>query len=58
MDTRKIVVQCDNCKADMDPVTGRTCFGERYRRYECRSCGNAREEALVRAAARPTRKAA
>ena len=58
MDTPKIVVQCDHCKADMDLVTGRNCFSERYRRYECRHCGNAHEEALVRAAARPARQAA
>ena len=57
MDTEKLVIHCDACKADMGLVTGRTCFGERYSRYECPCCGNA-VEAAVAAAQAVHRKAA
>ena len=38
----KEIVYCDWCKAKMRWVTGVNCFAERYERFECPSCGNAR----------------
>jgi DNA-directed RNA polymerase subunit RPC12/RpoP len=58
MDTQNLVVQCDHCNADMDLVTGRTCFAERYERYECYRCGNAVETAVAAAQAVQTKQAA
>ena len=51
MDTEKLVIHCDYCKADMPLVTGRTCFGERYSPMSAPCCGNAVEEAVTAAQA-------
>ena len=58
MDTQNLVVHCNACNAQMDLVTGRTCFAERYEHYECLRCGNAVETAVAAAQAVQTKQAA